>query len=604
MNPLATILGGHAPRLALLASLSLAAAGSLSAQSILYVDGRKPGGAGTSWAAAFNKVEDAVDAARSSRSVQEIWVAFGTYQLGKTLDLRAGVDLIGGFRGAESQRNQRVPGAPQLTVLDIGGQGRVLQLESSATSADEVIGFTIRGAKYQGSGGGIYCYGGSPTLSELIIENNQVSPSSTFGSANGAGAYFYSGSPVLSDVVFRFNSAQGSGGGLYAYSGDPKLTDCYFVSNETLPPNTFQSGRGAGMYCYEGDPVLKGVVFRKNNTDGDGGGFYGYSGSPSFEDCIFEFNQAESLAGAADYEGAPSFDRCVFRGNTNRKGAGSPILRSYKGSLSMIGSIVAGNDGDGLALLSAGSLDLVNVTIAGNTGVGLSISGSAKAASLVNSIVWANAGGAFSGAPMSVNYSCIQGGFSGNNNTSKDPLLLNAASGNVRISAGSSCFNSGDNTAIKGAVLDFEMQPRVFAGTVDIGADEFVPAARFHHADLGRFSLSAGGTVNYSVLGSGADAGSVFVLMPSLEGARPSLPLGGFTVPIAFDTVSTVLISALAPSLIGVLDAQGRGQSALSLPPLPSSGLEGLVISTAPVFLDASRGIYAAGNDEHVQFVQ
>jgi len=65
------------------------------------------------------------------------------------------------------------------------------------------------------------------------------------------------------------------------------------------------------------------------------------------------------------------------------------------------------------------------------------------------------------------NYS--QGG-----NIQQDPLFADPDGGDFHLTSGSPCIDAGDNNAPGLSTTDFEGEPRVSNGTVDIGADEFL----------------------------------------------------------------------------------------------------------------------------------
>lgn len=85
----------------------------LGAQTIRHVDAAAvPGGDGTSWATAYADLQDAL----REPGVDEVWIAEGRYLPDSgTVDwklsfvLPPGIELLGGFRGDEDQRDQRDP---------------------------------------------------------------------------------------------------------------------------------------------------------------------------------------------------------------------------------------------------------------------------------------------------------------------------------------------------------------------------------------------------------------------------------------------------------------------------------------------------------------
>jgi len=104
--------------------------------------------------------------------------------------------------------------------------------------------------------------------------------------------------------------------------------------------------------------------------------------------------------------------------------------------------------------------------------------------SLVNSILWGNAYQirSYSGS-ISIQYSDIQGGFGDPNtthNVDKDPLFIDANSGNFYLQSGSPCIDAGTNENAPSVDLDFLSRPQDGDGDgeaiCDMGAYEFVGA--------------------------------------------------------------------------------------------------------------------------------
>ncbi|HUV40799.1 MAG TPA: LamG-like jellyroll fold domain-containing protein, partial [Sedimentisphaerales bacterium] len=99
--------------------------------------------------------------------------------------------------------------------------------------------------------------------------------------------------------------------------------------------------------------------------------------------------------------------------------------------------------------------------------------GLAFVSSITNCIIWAN-------SPDQVyyiselDYSCIQGGSSGTGNISDDPCFVDAGSNDYHLLSDSPCIDTGDPGYVPTAgETDIDGEPRVMAGHVDMGADEF-----------------------------------------------------------------------------------------------------------------------------------
>ena len=76
----------------------------------------------------------------------------------------------------------------------------------------------------------------------------------------------------------------------------------------------------------------------------------------------------------------------------------------------------------------------------------------------------------------SISYSCIQGGYSGPGNINTDPLFVDPANGDFHLTNPSDCIDSGDNSAVT-EPCDFEGDPRIAYGTVDMGAERIPPSS-------------------------------------------------------------------------------------------------------------------------------
>src|SRR5574341_640810 len=225
----------------------------------LYVDADSTGNNdGSSWADAFTSLQDALAVAAPG---YEIWVAEGVYypdegagqtngDRAATFQLRDGVAIYGGFAGTETLLSQRDPAA-HVTILsgDIGqddlnadgnfiaedtgdlvGSNSYHVVTGSGTDSSALLdGFTITAGQANAtapndSGGGMYNYSSSPTLTDVTFSGNSVS--------NGGGMYnVNNSSPTLTGVTFSGNSATVYGGGMYNSGGSPTLTNVILWGN-------------------------------------------------------------------------------------------------------------------------------------------------------------------------------------------------------------------------------------------------------------------------------------------------------------------------------------------------------------------------------------
>jgi predicted outer membrane repeat protein len=157
----------------------------------------------------------------------------------------------------------------------------------------------------------------------------------------------------------------------------------------------------------------------------------GYATQPTLNRLAVSGNYAGYQGGGAFItdQSRPSLTNIAFTGN--RAGdSGGGIFTSNNSQPSLVNLLVSGNNsgsfGGGISNLSS-STTLANITIANNyaTNFGGGIFNDSTI-TLTNSIVWGNNPSQLhnSGGSFAVNYSIVQGGFSGTGNLNADPLFV------------------------------------------------------------------------------------------------------------------------------------------------------------------------------------
>jgi predicted outer membrane repeat protein len=202
-------------------------------------------GPGTSWPAAFQRLEDALSTAQICPGITEIWVAEGTYipavdgDRGKSFALQDSVALYGGFAGSESSLSERQL-SDRTTILsgEIGAAGvednSYHVVTCGAVSSETILdGFTITAGNADGlfpldRGGGMYNFGGSPTIRNIIFDGNTAL-------MDGGGLSSLTGLGVrLINVIFTGNTAFQNGGALANSIHDAVLTNVTFYGNSSV----------------------------------------------------------------------------------------------------------------------------------------------------------------------------------------------------------------------------------------------------------------------------------------------------------------------------------------------------------------------------------
>lgn len=284
----------------------------------------------------------------------------------------------------------------------------------------------------------------------------------------------------MQNIVFIDNIAFDTGGAVECGEGAPKVLGCVFINNS--------AGLGGAVNA-SGPAVISDCVFSGNSADdpiyGGSGGGLSLSGFPAayVANCIIHDCLAGTMGGAVhiDIGCSATLLNCTFSGNE------SP-------------------DGSGIGLENSSALTLVNTVIAfGCTGAAVSGSGTVDAFCCN---VFGNGGGDWTG---------LLAGQSGiNGNISGDPLFVDRLTGDLHLRYDSPCRDSGDDQAPGLSEEDFEGDPRIAIGTVDMGADEF-------HDHLYYFGdASPGGSIEVKLVGMpGASPVGLFIGSGILD---PPLP--------------------------------------------------------------------------------
>jgi hypothetical protein len=387
-------------KICLIASLFLLLLGpALVAADVIYVDAGAAGADnGSSWPDAYLYLQDALDLAISG---DEIWVAEATYRptgpggdRTATFQLISGVALYGGFPSGGGNWADRDPIAYE-TILsgDLNGddgldfannaENSYHVVTGSGTDATAILnGFTITAGNangvqfYDKDGGGMYNDDSSPTLTDCTFSNN-------WAYSGGGGMYNRYSSPTLTNCTFSDNSAD-EAGGMYNYSNSsPTLTNCTFTGN--------RADLGAGMFNRDNSsPTLTNCAFTRNKAAvAQGGGMANmFNSSSTLTNCIFSGNYATSYGGGMyNYESNPILTNCTLSSNLATS-AGGGMYNSWDSSPTLTNCILWANS-------DSGGMD-------------------------ESAQVHTN-----SGTPV-VNYSCIQGTWtgSGSNNIDDDPLFV------------------------------------------------------------------------------------------------------------------------------------------------------------------------------------
>jgi len=447
-----------------------------------------PSGTGDGSISSPSSLQDALGIAASTAEHHVLFLEQGTYSASSVGGFTATVvnnttertiTLSGGWAIGYTSQNPD----PETTNLHGGTTTRVLNFLVDGGTAP--VNFNIElltikdGYVFGGSGAGI-----------------QADISST----NGGVLSLY-----INNCVFRNNAARKDGSNVGGHGGGLYATGYVDVSNTTFESNSSNYHGGAIIFTYR-PPYTDRTV----NTKVD--------------NCVFITNYnvdcCPNGSAIANYVHL-AVTNSRFEGQT---GSGSPIHSAYTGSyLSVSNSLFfnnkitywgsgvqfwdsdgeiknsvfiqnnAGWNGDGYGAVTylnnsgnAEDITISNCTFLGNrsktdgTGWGGALHSRGANLTIANSIFWDNgAYGIYSeSGNATISYSDIQGGLAstgftdGGNNITDDPGF---AAGEYHLPLGSPCIDKGSNAAAAGILTDIDGEHRIFNGTIDMGADEFVP---------------------------------------------------------------------------------------------------------------------------------
>ena len=490
-------------------------------QTIWYVT---PAGAGlkdgTSWSNATDTLQHAIDSAMAG---DQIWIAAGTYYptaefnadgIGasdnreRTFYINKNIKIYGGFSGVETALNQRSDANIVILSGDIDmvaeredfseNSYHVLFIDGTTNPIDtscRLEGLTIQFGRalapinfsntyIHEKGAGVYLDGSnggtcSPTFMGCDFYNNvtdlagygghmfnngeggDCSPiieSCTFSQsyARYGGAIYQKSSmgqsaPVIRHCQFMINAA-GYGGAIYDYAnggtGFLQVSNCEFVGNFGNKSKGV-NGEGAGIYLFINSgakaPVITNSYFKDNNAGSTGGGIY-TTGTSIISNCQFISNEGAG-GGIANFHMIDAnhtlITNCSFYGNN--KGFGS---QEIGGSLHNFGPSSKPRIAN--CILWQNNDEVFNPNGAVPTFTNCIIEGSGGSTAWVDSF-----------------------GIDGGNNLDVNPMFA-ADTNNLKLMAASPGIDAGVNDSLPiGTTTDYDGNPRIVDGTVDMGAFEY-----------------------------------------------------------------------------------------------------------------------------------
>jgi hypothetical protein len=232
---------------------------------------------------------------------------------------------------------------------------------------------------------------------------------------------------------------------------------------------------GAGIYCYRSSPTIAGNIITANsapkgdaNIAGYGCGIGCVESNALITRNTIALNSGYAGGGILIYLGKARIISNMIYANSAIVGGGAVLL----GGGQLQNNTIVGNSADGAGNVYAVSdANIGECVVSGNIisnatgGGGIYLHSQKDIDNTAYNNVWQNTGG---------NYSNAADQAGANGNISADPLFVDAENNDYRLRDGSPCINFGDpNYQAAAGESDFYGEMRIFAGRVDIGADEY-----------------------------------------------------------------------------------------------------------------------------------
>jgi len=339
--------------------------------------------------------------------------------------------------------------------------------------------------------------------------------------------------------------------------------------------------------------MLDGVTVTGGNANGSsphnkGGGMLNEAGSPTLYACsVIANNAADAGGGMQNFGGNPILINCVFAGNTADDGGGI-------------------NNGVG------GTCLLVNCTLSENTAAddGGGVRNYDSTATATNCIFWGNKASSGAqirndgGASVTVTYSCIQGGWSGEGNIDANPMFVRDPSpgadnewgtpdddyGDLHLGCGSPCLDVGTNTTAPPLPdTDADGGARIIGGVVDMGAYEGMGGNSFVVTPPS-VEVPEGGSAEFA-LALGCDPNGAVSVGVSFESGDPDIAVAT-AMPLTFDSSDYWIAQPV--TLVAAEDPDQREGSAIIA--VTASGFRTARVSAREYENDASALVYVDQN--------
>lgn len=266
---------------ALILCLGVSASNAVSA---IYIDAASPNDPGTGTSGdPFRKIQPAINAAQDGDTVvikQGVYQGIGNYNIdpgGRLITIRS-----------EDPNNTTVVAN---TVIDPQHTDRGFNIHNGENENCVISGLTvINGSAMPDvnhniyNGGGIYCDGSDPVISNCVIKNG-------YAEGSGGGICCYKAKVTIINCTLKNNVSNYYGGGISCDNASTTVTGCVITGN-------FASLQGGAVDSGDSNiAIFNCVVYNNNAAEGGGFNCFGVS-DMNITNCTIVANSAYDAGGA------------------------------------------------------------------------------------------------------------------------------------------------------------------------------------------------------------------------------------------------------------------------------------------------------------------